>query len=304
MSESDRVRRFVLERHPIRGHAVRLTRSWLELREHQDYPPVVQQLLGEAVAAAVLLAATLKFAGTLTLQLQGKGLVTLLVAQCTHDFKVRGMVRHDPVVSMEGGAEAGFHSLTGDGQIVVTVEATDRASSYQGVVPITGHSLAESLEAYFVQSEQLPTRVALATTAGIVGGMLVQRLPAEGGKQAAADPAAVESAWMSADHAMAALTREEIIADDIESRLVRMFGADEVRVFGGHEVKFECRCSRERVASVLRSLGAEEVRSVIAEQGTCTVTCEFCQKPYRFDAIDVEQLFAEGAPPRGSDAIN
>ena len=108
---------------------------------------------------------------------------------------------------------------------------------------------------------------------------------------------------MSADHAMAALTREEIIADDIESRLVRMFGADEVRVFGGHEVKFECRCSRERVASVLRSLGADEVRSVIAEQGTCTVTCEFCQKPYRFDAIDVEQLFAEAAP-RGSDSIN
>ena len=89
------VRRFVLERHPIRGHAVRLARAWLELREHQDYPPAVQQLLGEAVGAVVLLAATLKFDGTLTLQLQGKGLVSLLVAQCTHDFKVRAMARHD-----------------------------------------------------------------------------------------------------------------------------------------------------------------------------------------------------------------
>jgi molecular chaperone Hsp33 len=298
VSGSDRVRRFVLERHPIRGHAVRLADSWLELREHQDYPPVVQQLLGEAVAAAVLLAATLKFAGTLTVQLQGKGLVGLLVAQCTHDFKVRGMARHDPI-----GGEAGFRSLTGDGQIIVTVEATDRASSYQGVVPITGNSFAESLEAYFIQSEQLPTRVALATTAGVVAGMLVQRLPGEGGKQAAVDPAELESAWMNADLAMAALTRDEIIADDIEERLVRMFGDDEVRVFGGHEVKFECRCSRERVANVLRSLGAEEVRSVIAEQGTCTVTCEFCQKPYKFDAIDVEHLFDQAAP-RGSDSIN
>jgi molecular chaperone Hsp33 len=162
---SDLVRRFVLERHPIRGHAVRMSGAWQALREHQDYPPAVQQLLGEAIGAVVLLAATLKFDGTLTLQLQGKGLVSLLVAQCTHDFKVRGMARHDSLVK-EGGDEAGFRALAGEGQIVVTVEATDRASSYQGVVPITGDSLAESLEAYFLQSEQLPSRVLLAANGG------------------------------------------------------------------------------------------------------------------------------------------
>jgi len=297
MSDSDRVRRFVLEKHPIRGHDVRLTRSWFELREHQDYPPAVQQLLGEATAAVVLLAATLKFDGTLTLQLQGKGLVNLLVAQCTHDFKVRGMARHSPI-----GDAAGFRSLAGDGQIIVTVEATDRGSSYQGVVPIEGNSLAECLESYFVRSEQLPSRVLLAATPGVVAGMLVQRLPGEGGKQSV-DPAALESAWMKVDHAMAALTGKELLETEVEARLVKMFGDDEVRVFGGHEVKHECRCSRERVANVLRSLGADEVRSVIAEQGACTVTCEFCQKPYRFDAIDVEQLFSAGSPA-GSDAIN
>jgi molecular chaperone Hsp33 len=297
MTDADRVRRFVLERHPIRGHSARLARAWLELREHQDYPPAVQQLLGEAVGASVLLAATLKFDGVLTLQLQGKGLVSLLVAQCTHDFKVRGMARHQAI-----GGEAGFRSLAGDGQVIVTIEATDRASSYQGIVPIAGNSLAESLEAYFLQSEQLPTRVVLAATPGMVSGMLVQRIPGEGGKQAV-DPAALETAWMKADHAMAALTRAELLEEDVEQRLVRMFGVDEVRLFGGQEVRHECRCSRERVANVLRSLGVDEVRSVIAEQGTVTVTCEFCQKPYRFDAIDTEQLFADIAP-RGSDAIN
>ncbi len=301
-SGSDKVRRFVLERHPIRGHAVRLARSWLELREHQDYPPAVQDLLGEAVGAVVLLAATLKFNGTLTLQMQGKGLVNLLVVQCTHDFKVRGMARHDPIEPMEGGDAPGFRSLAGDGQIVVTVEATDRASSYQGIVPITGNSLAESLEAYFVQSEQLPTRVMIAATPGVVSGMLVQRMPGAGGKHNV-DPAALEAAWMNADLAVAALSRDVLLEDDIEQRLVNMFGADEARIFGGHDVTFECRCSRERVENVLRSLGVEEVRSVIAEQGACTVTCEFCQKPYRFDAIDAEQLFAD-LPPRGSDAIN
>src|SRR3954462_498288 len=224
MTESDRVRRFVLERHPIRGHAVRRGRSWLELREHQEYPPAVQALVGEAVGAAVLLAATLKFNGTLTLQLQGKGLVNLLVAQCTHDFKVRGMARHEALPSAEGDRSPGFRSLTGDGRIIVTVEATDRASSYQGVVPITGDSLAESLEAYFVQSEQLPTRVLLAATAGVVSGMLLQRIPGEGGKQALSDPAADEAAWMKADHAMLELTPAALIADDVEQRLVRMFG--------------------------------------------------------------------------------
>jgi molecular chaperone Hsp33 len=257
----------------------------------------VQSLLGEAVGAVVLLAATLKFNGTLTLQMQGQGLVKLLVAQCTHDFKVRAMARHDAI-----GDTAGFRSLAGEGQIIVTVEATDRASSYQGVVPITGDSLAECLEAYFIQSEQLPTRVLLASTAGVVSGMLVQRIPGEGGKQSV-DPASLEAAWMKVDHAMLGLTPAALIEDDIEQRLVRMFGDDEVRVFSGHEVFHECRCSRERVANVLRSLGVDEVRSVIAEQGAVTVTCEFCQKPYKFDVIDVEQLFTEGAP-RGSDAIN
>lgn len=298
MSENDHVRRFVLEQHPVRGHAARLARAWLELREHQDYPPAVQRLLGEAVAASVLLAATLKFDGVLTLQLQGKGLVTLLVAQCTNDFKVRGMARHEPF----DGAEPDFRALTGEGQFIVTVEARDRASSYQGVVPITGASLSESLEAYFVQSEQLPTRVMLAATPGVLSGMLVQRMPGQGGHQEV-DPAALASAWMKADQAMAALTTDELLASDIERRLVRMFGADEVRLFGEHDVTFECRCSRERVANMLRSLGSEEVRSVVAEQGGITVTCEFCQRPYQFDAIDGEQLFNEGFA-RGSDAIN
>jgi molecular chaperone Hsp33 len=300
---TDLVRRFVLELHPIRGHAVRLSQAWLNLREHQDYPPAVEQLLGEAVGAVVLLAATLKFDGVLTLQMQGKGLVNLLVAQCTHDFKVRAMARHDPVVRTEGGDEAGFRALAGEGQIVVTVEATDRASSYQGVVPITGNSLAESLEAYFHQSEQLPTRVLLAASAGVVAGMLVQRVPGTGGTQAQLDEASLASAWQKADAAMLGLARGQLLEDDVEQRLVDMFGIDEVRVFSGHEVKFECRCSRERVANVLRSLGVDEVRSVIAEQGACTVTCEFCQKPYKFDAIDVEHLFDQVAP-RGSDSIN
>ena len=199
--------------------------------------------------------------------------------------------------------EPGFRALTGEGQIVVTVEATDRASSYQGVVPLAGDSLAESLEAYFYQSEQLPTRVALAASAGVVAGMLVQRISGEGGKQGDADPAALEAAWMKPITPWSRWRLPSCSPMTSSSGWCDMFGADEVRVFREHEVTFECRCSRVRVANVLRSLGVEEVRCVLAEQGGVTVTCEFCQKPYKFDAIDAEQLFTEGAP-RGSDAIN
>jgi len=133
--------------------------------------------------------------------------------------------------------------------------------------------------------------------------MLVQRIPGTGGTQAQIDDTALDVAWQKADAAMSGLARGQLLEDDVEQRLVDMFGVDEVRVFSGRDVKFECRCSRERVANVLRSLGVEEVRSVIAEQGACTVTCEFCQKPYKFDAIDVEHLFDEAAP-RGSNTIN
>src|SRR6188768_414037 len=219
MSE-DRVRRFVFERYPIRGHSVRMSRAWLNLREHQDYPPAVQQLLGEAIGAVLLLAATLKFDGVLTLQMQGKGLVNLLVAQCTHDFKVRGMARHDRIADVEAGAETGFRSLAGEGQIVVTVEATDRASSYQGVVPITGNSLAESLEAYFEQSEQLPTRVLLAASSRVVSGMRVQRIPGAGGTQEQLDESSLEAAWQKADAAMSSLARGQLLEDNVEQRLV------------------------------------------------------------------------------------
>ena len=131
----------------------------------------------------------------------------------------------------------------------------------------------------------------------------MQRIPGAGGTQEQLDESSLEAAWQKADAAMSSLARGQLLEDNVEQRLVDMFGVDEVRVFSGHEVKFECRCSRERVANVLRSLGVDEVRSVIEEQGACTVTCEFCQKPYKFDAIDVEHLFDQAAP-RGSDSIN
>src|SRR6201993_2886121 len=153
----DEVRRFIVENRPVRGHWVRLEGAWRELRAHREYPEPVRELLGQAVAASVLLAATLKFNGTLTLQLQGNGAVRLLVAQCTHDFRLRAVANFDEVAVEAAAAESdsgeAFRRLVGaEGRVLVTIESEEKNSRYQGIVPLTGDSLAGSLEHYFASS--------------------------------------------------------------------------------------------------------------------------------------------------------
>ena len=303
-TESDYVRRFIFEQRPVRGHWVHLQRAWHELRAHSAYPPPVRELLGEAVAAAVLLAATLKFRGTLTLQLQGSGAVNLLVAQCTHDFRLRAVARFDAeqVAQLQTAAAAAgaFRALVGrDGRFTVTVEA-DEKSSYQGIVPLSGDSMSASLEAYFASSEQLPTRVLLAADDTRVAGLLLQKLPAAGEGQWS-DPAA---AWQEAERGMERLAPWELLGAPVEPLLLRGFPGQDLRLFRGAAVRFECRCSTGRVAGVLRALGEGEMRDILREQGAVTVTCEFCHRPYRFDSIDIEALFTDSPAPGDTPALH
>ena len=308
----DQVRRFIFENQPVRGHWVHLEGAWRELHAHASYPPAVTELLGQAVVASVLLAATLKFRGTLTFQLEGDGAVSLLVAQCTHDFRVRAVARCDQAavraLSAEGprtGARAAlFRALVGDaGRITVTVEADEKSLRYQGIVPLSGDSLAESLEVYFASSEQLPTRVLLSADESHGAGMLVQKLP--GADDAPVDEAsAVEEAWAGAQRGIKRLGPGRLLEHGIEELLAQGFPGRDLRLFRGAPVRFECRCSQGRVAGLLRALGQEEVREVLNEQGSVTVTCEFCHRPYRFDPVDIDALFARGPGSAGSDAVH
>jgi len=309
----DHVRRFIFEKQPVRGHWVRLESAWRELRAHADYPHAVTELLGEAVAASVLLAATLKFRGTLTFQLQGNGAVRLLVAQCTHDFRLRAVARGDaqafaalPSETHETERGALFRQLAGtDGRITVTVEAQETSLRYQGVVPLSGGSLSESLEAYFASSEQLPTRVRLAADGSGAAGMLVQKLPGTDSGETWKDEAGeVAEAWQSARAGIGRLRRAELLEAGVEELLTRGFSGHDLRLFRGAPVHFECRCSEGRVAGLLRALGPEEVRDLLREQGSVTVTCEFCHRPYRFDPVDIDVLFAPHAPSGGSAEIH
>jgi molecular chaperone Hsp33 len=302
---SDQVRRFILEQRPVRGQWVHLESAWRELRAHASYPAPVNELLGQAVAAVVLLSATLKFRGTLTFQLQGSGAVSLLVAQCTHDFHLRAVARWDEtalgLLNTQEPSGTRFRELVGaDGRVTVTIEAEEKSMRYQGVVPLAGDSLAESLEAYFATSEQLPTRVVLAADAERAAGLLVQKLP---GKEADADEEGT-TAWPEAQAALARVAARELLNSPMEVVLAQAFASLDLRVFRGSPVSFECRCSPIRVAGVLKALGAGEIRDLLREQGSVTVTCEFCQRPYRFDSIDIEALFTDTPEPRQPPAVH
>ncbi|MEO6185724.1 MAG: Hsp33 family molecular chaperone HslO [Steroidobacteraceae bacterium] len=301
MIETDRLRRFLFEDAPVRGHWVHLSKAWREAREHQVLPVPVMSLLGESLAAASLLAASLKFSGTLTLQLTGgTGRVTMLIAQATDAGTLRG-VAHVDVASTDTGET--FQQMIGGGRLVVSVEQGAGVEPWQGVVPLDGSSLAACLENYFLVSEQLPTCIVLAADAEHAAGLLLQKLPApaELGEGAAAS---VQDVWEEATALLRTLTSGELLTCDARELLRRLFGNRDLRLFDAEAVRFACRCSRERVAAMLQGMGQVEVASIIAEMSAVSVTCEFCQHAYRFDAVDAERLFLDAPAGSASGAVN
>lgn len=294
MHDTDCTHRFVFENYPIRGHLVHLDASWRALLEHRDYPTEIRDTLGEAVVAAVLLAATVKFDGQLTLQMQGEGPMHLLLAQCTSNLNVRGLARYRDAIASRDVAK-----LSGDGRLTVTIESEDLQQRYQGIVPVAGARLSQAIENYFAQSEQLPTRLWLHADAHGASGMLLQRLPdaSVGGEPERAE--VLDDAWRRVQLIGDTLKPEELRTLSDREILRRLFNEDDVRLFESVPVSFRCRCSRERVSSMLRSLGTAELDSVLTEQGKVEVHCDFCNRAYLFDAVDVAQLFV-GPSAEGS----
>jgi molecular chaperone Hsp33 len=327
MHDRDCLHRFMFEQYPIRGHLVHLDAAWRALIEHREYPEAIRDTLGEAAAASLLLAATIKFEGVLSLQLQGDGPMHLMLAQCTSGLGVRGLARYTESAFAGAGTGAGASAgtrlgvgtgagagneagqiadLIGAGNLTVTLETDDASQRYQGIVPITGRRLAESLQVYFENSEQLPTRLWLHADASGASGMLLQRLPvADVSRSAhAADAAVVDDAWRRVQLIGETLTPGELRTLGDAEILRRLFNEDDVRLYEPTPVYFRCRCSRERVGGMLQSLGETETRSVLVERGEVEVRCDFCNRAYAFDAVDVAQLFNTDVAGAGGSSLH
>lgn len=278
MITGDSLQRFIFEHAPIRGEIVHLDATWQAVLERRQYPPRVREVLGELMAAAALLTSTLKFDGRLIMQIQGQGPVSLLVVECTSERKMRAIAQWKGEVP-----DAPLAELVGDGRLAVTIDPLKGRERYQAIVALEGLTVAEAFENYFARSEQLATRLWLAADPRQAAGMLLQRLPE-------AEPSD-DDAWMRAVHLGSTITREELLALPVREIVHRLYHEEDIRLFSRMPVSFRCSCSRARVETVLRMLGHDEIHSILDEQGSVSVDCEFCGNRYEFDRIDAEQLF-------------
>lgn len=283
MPHADILQRFDFEGAPVRGEWICLEDTWQEVLARHQYPEPLRRILGEWMVAAALLTATLKLEGSLIVQLQGKGPLSLLVVECRHDQRLRATAR------WEGDLEGlSFQQMVSGGICAITLDQGNGKPSYQGIVPIENDSVAGVIESYMQRSEQLETRLWLAGDDRKLGGLLLQKLPQGHGE---------EDTWPRVQQLAATISAEEMLSLDGLTILHRLFHEEEVRLLGTATPYFACSCSREKVGNMLEMIGRTEVDSILAEQGSISSTCEFCNTHYAFDAVDVAALFLGAGDP-------
>jgi molecular chaperone Hsp33 len=285
-TEQDTLHRFIIERTNVRGEWVHLDATWQALLERGDYPESVRLVLGEALAAVALLSATIKFNGSLIMQVTGNGPISMLVVQADGQRSLRGLAHWEGEVPM-----AGLSQQFGDGRMVITIDPGKGKERYQGVVELVGDTLADALRDYFARSEQLPTQLWLTANERRASGILLQALPGEN-----PDP----DAWNRAVALADTVTDQELLELPAEELIHRLYNEEDVRLFEREPVSFRCSCSSDRVKNMIQNLGREEAKDIIAEEGAIHVTCEFCNAQYHYDAVDVDLLFAEVSHPGDS----
>lgn len=287
LHDHDALTRFLLPAAGVRGVRVHLDQAWMQVRSRDDHGPAVTELLGEALAAAALFTGHAKVDGRLSVQLRGQGALRTLFAECTAAGTVRGIAR----VEGEPPASRDLRRLGGDDALLaITIENPSAPGRdpvrYQGLVGLEADSLAGAFEAYFRQSEQLPTRILLAADDSRAAGLLLQKLPGDEGDG---------DGWNRASLLFDTLGPGELLELPAATLLHRLFHEEGVQILGGRPLRFGCSCSRERVSSMLRSLGGEEARAAVLD-GRAEVRCEFCGERYHFDPEEIEALLAQPEP--------
>lgn len=288
MPSCDLMHRFLFDQTDIRGQAVTLCASYQQILDNnQHLPPQIKSLLGEFVAAVTLMASTLKFDGILTLQAQGNGPLSLIMAECTQHKVVRAIAHVDPEVDFSQFEGQNLQTLLGSGMLAIIIDP-EKGKRYQGIVPMDGPNLSSCLQFYFNQSEQLPTRFWLACNETSVSGLMLQALP-----QQVASAEDNENHWETVVHLASTIRAEELLQLEHAEILYRLFHEEQVRIFDPDTVRFECSCSRERSASALISLGRADVEELLAEQDVISMDCQFCNQTYVFGASDLDSIFGD-----------
>jgi molecular chaperone Hsp33 len=305
--------KFIFDGLPVRGMLVRLTDAWQEILKRRQaaggYPVEVMQLLGEMTAAGALMQGNIKFNGALILQIFGDGPVKLAVAEVQPNLYLRATATVTGDVD-HGSSLSQLVNVHNEGRCAITLDPKDKLpgqQAYQGVVPLFGDShekienISEVLEHYMLQSEQLDTKLILAADGQVAAGLLIQRLPVKGqgnlegqiDSDANEDQIGKNEDYKRISLLASTLKRDELLTLDADTILRRLFWEEPITRFEVLQPSFACSCSRERVANMLRGLGADEVESVIAERGSVGVTCEFCGAQHEFDPVDAAQLFTQ-----------
>jgi molecular chaperone Hsp33 len=284
----DQLHRFIFDDSDIRGEIVTLARSIDDAFAHQDYPAPIKHLLGEFLTAAALLSRTLKFAGSLSLQARGDGDLPLIMAEVNHQKKIRCVAQANTPEGLENRSLA---SLLGKGILSIIIDP-DKGERYQGIVALEGDTLAQCLEAYFLHSEQLPTKIWLSVessghNSAVASGMLLQRLP-----QQLASIEENQEIWETQSHLASTVSNEELLSLDHKTLLTRLFHERGVRVFEAEPIAFSCSCSRERTNQTLTQLGQATLQDIIEEEGELIADCHFCGFQYHYSSTDIDLLFA------------
>jgi molecular chaperone Hsp33 len=283
IENSDTARRFIFEDADIRGQRTVLRDAYQEILAIHQYAPGVSRVLGEFLAASVLLSTTLKFEGKIILQARSEGQIPLLMTECNDRLEIRGIAR-----GAEEATALEDDLLLNNGQLVITIDPTD-GHRYQGIVPLEEGSLAYSLDSYFEKSEQLGTRIWLAADGDHASGFLLQQLPA----QLTKDTTDRKNQWEHVCSLASTLTEAEVLELDTNTLLHRLFHDDTLRLFEPQTVQFSCNCSRDRTQNALIALGRDELLELLTDLGIITMDCEFCNQQYQFDRDDLAQALGE-----------
>lgn len=280
MFDNDNIQRFLFDETNVRGEIIHLDKVLLQVFNKHDYPEVIKQILTETLLCSILMSSTLKFKGQLTVQFQSDKSISLLLVKCTNLFQVRALAKCTKDLK-----DQEYLTSLENGSLIITIESDHNVKPYQSIVPLKG-GVKQSIEHYFMQSEQLPTKFMLCSNQTRASGIMLQQMP-----QQSEITTSTQITWQHLITLAESITEKEILNLDNESILHRLFHEEKCRLFDTHQIQFKCPCSKAKMLETIRTIGKDETMSLLKTNKAINIECDFCLENYAFEKIDIAYLF-------------